>query len=169
MAIYELDGVAPQVAASAWVADSAQVMGNVEMAPQSSVWFGAVVRGDTDVIRIGRGSNVQDGSVIHLGDDHGTFIAEEVVIGHRAVVHGCRVGGGTLVGIQATILDDAVIGEGCVIGSCALVTAGTVIPPHSLVVGVPGRVIKTLTAEDEDFHRRLAGKYVRLAHNYRAG
>lgn len=159
----------PRVAANVRIAAGAAVIGDVRLGEDVSIWYGCVLRGDVNHIEIRERSNVQDGAVVHLGDRNATLVAEEVVIGHRAVVHGCTIGGGTLVGIQATILDDAVIGEGSVIGSCALVTAGAVIPPHSLVVGVPGRVIKTLTAEDEDFHRRLAGKYVRLAHNYRVG
>jgi gamma-carbonic anhydrase len=159
----------PVVATNVRIAAGAAVIGDVRLGEDVSVWYGCVLRGDVNRIEVRERSNVQDGAVLHLGDRSGTFVAEEVVIGHRAVVHGCRIGGGTLVGIQATVLDDAVIGEGCVIGACALVTAGTVVPPHSLVMGVPARVIRTLTAEDEAFHRRLAGKYVRLAHNYRVG
>ena len=159
----------PDVASRVHIAPGAAVVGAVSLGEAVSVWYGCVLRGDVNRIEIRERSNVQDGAVIHLGDHSGTFVAEEVVIGHRAVIHGCRIGGGTLVGIQATILDDAVIGEGCVIGSCALVTAGSVIPPHSLVLGVPGKVVKTLSAEDEAFHRQLAGKYTRLAHNYRVG
>lgn len=159
----------PRAAERVRIAPGAAVIGDVSLGEAVSVWYGCVLRGDVNRIEIRERSNVQDGTVIHLGDHSGTFVAEEVVIGHRAVIHGCRIGGGTLVGIQATILDDAVIGEGCVIGSCALVTAGTVIPPHSLVMGIPGKVVRTLSAEDESFHRRLAGKYTRLAHNYRFG
>ena len=159
----------PTIGERVRIAAGAAVVGDVTLADEVSVWYGCVLRADVNRIEIRERSNVQDGSVVHLGDASGTFVAEEVVIGHRAVIHGCRIGGGTLVGIQATILDDAVIGEGCVIGSCALVTAGTVVPPHSLVVGIPGKVVKTLTAADEQFHRRLAGKYTRLAHNYRVG
>jgi gamma-carbonic anhydrase len=159
----------PAVADRVRIAPGAAVVGAVTLAEDVSVWYGCVLRGDVNRIEIRERSNVQDGTVVHLGDESGTFIAEEVVIGHRAVIHGCRIGGGTLVGIQATILDDAVIGEGCIIGSCALVTAGMIVPPHSLVLGVPGRVVKTLGASDEAFHRRLAGKYTRLAHNYRVG
>jgi carbonic anhydrase/acetyltransferase-like protein (isoleucine patch superfamily) len=159
----------PRAAERVRIAPGAAVIGDVSLGEAVSVWYGCVLRGDVNRIEIRERSNVQDGTVIHLGDHSGTFVAEEVVIGHRAVIHGCRIGGGTLVGIQATILDDAVIGEGCVIGSCALVTAGTVIPPHSLVMGIPGKVVRTLSAEDETFHRRLAGKYTRLAHNYRFG
>lgn len=159
----------PEVAPRVHIAPGAAVVGAVSLGEAVSVWYGCVLRGDVNRIEIRERSNVQDGAVIHLGDNSGTFVAEEVVIGHRAVIHGCRIGGGTLVGIQATILDDAVVGEGCVIGSCALVTAGSVIPPHSLVLGIPARVVRTLSAEDEAFHRRLAGKYTRLAHNYRVG
>lgn len=159
----------PRVGERVHIAAGAAVVGAVTLADDVSVWYGCVLRADVNRIEVRERSNVQDGAVVHLGDHSGTFVAEEVVIGHRAVIHGCRIGGGTLVGIQATILDDAVIGEGCVIGSCALVTAGMIVPPHSLVVGVPGKVVKTLTAEDEAFHRRLAGKYTRLSHNYREG
>ncbi len=159
----------PRVGERVRIAAGAAVVGAVTLADDVSVWYGCVLRADVNRIEVRERSNLQDGAVVHLGDHSGTFVAEEVVIGHRAVIHGCRIGGGTLVGIQATILDDAVIGEGCVIGSCALVTAGTIVPPHSLVVGVPGKVVKTLTAEDEAFHRRLAGKYTRLSHNYREG
>jgi carbonic anhydrase/acetyltransferase-like protein (isoleucine patch superfamily) len=159
----------PTIAADVRIAPGAAVIGDVALGEAVSVWYGCVLRGDVNRIEIRERSNLQDGAVVHLGDLHGTFVAEEVVVGHRAVLHGCRIGGGTLVGIQATVLDDAVVGEGCVIGSCALVTAGAVIPPHSLVLGVPAKVVRTLTAEDESFHRQLAGKYVRLAHNYRVG
>lgn len=160
---------APQVGERVRIAAGAAVIGDVRLADDVSVWYGCVLRGDVNVVEIRERSNVQDGAVIHLGDLDGTFVAEEVVIGHRAVVHGCRIGGGTLVGIQATVLDGAVIGEGSVIGAGALVTAGTVIPPHSLVLGAPGKVVRTLTAADEATHRALAHKYVRLAHNYRVG
>lgn len=160
---------APAIGERVRIAAGAAVIGDVRLADDVSVWYGCVLRGDVNSVEIRERSNVQDGTVVHLGDNDGTFIAEEVVIGHRAVVHGCRIGAGTLVGIQATILDGAQIGEGCIIGSCALVTAGTVVPPHSLVLGAPGKVIKTLTAADEAFHRGLAHKYVRLAHNYRVG
>ena len=162
-------GSVPRVAADAYVAPGAAIVGDVELAPESSVWFGCVLRGDVNRIVVRERSNVQDGSVLHVGDLDPTIVGEEVVIGHRAVVHGCTIGGGTLVGIQSTILDGAKIGEGCIIGSCALVTAGADIPAHSLVLGVPGKVVRTLTAADEAFHRALAGKYTRLAHNHKHG
>nr|WP_276603579.1 gamma carbonic anhydrase family protein [Nannocystis pusilla] len=160
---------APEVGRRVRIAAGAAVIGDVLLADDVSVWYGCVLRGDVNRVEIRERSNVQDGTVVHLGDNDPTFVAEEVVIGHRAVVHGCRIGGGTLVGIQATILDGAVIGEGSIVGAGALVTAGTVVPPHSLVLGAPGKVIRTLTAADEAMHRGLAHKYVRLAHNYRVG
>lgn len=160
---------APVVGERVRIAAGAAVIGDVRLGDEVSVWYGCVLRGDVNCIEIRERSNVQDGAVLHLGDRDGTFIAEEVVIGHRAVVHGCTIGGGTLVGIQATILDGAVVGEGCVIGAGALVTAGAVIPPRSLVLGAPGRVVRSLDADDEATHRALAAKYVRLSHNYRVG
>ncbi|NVB36290.1 gamma carbonic anhydrase family protein [Pseudenhygromyxa sp. WMMC2535] len=159
----------PALGAFVHVAPGASVVGDVTLCDDVSVWYGCVLRGDVNRIEVHERSNIQDGAVVHLGDLDPTVIGEEVVVGHRAVLHGCRVGGGCLVGIQATILDGAVIGEGSVIASGALVTAGTRVPPRSLVIGVPGKVVKTLSASDEDFHRKLAGKYMRLAHNYREG
>jgi carbonic anhydrase/acetyltransferase-like protein (isoleucine patch superfamily) len=160
---------APTVGERVRIAAGAAVIGDVVLADDVSVWYGCVLRGDVNRVEIRERSNVQDGSVVHLGDLDGTFVAEEVVIGHRAVIHGCRIGGGTLVGIQATILDGATVGEGSIVGAGALVTAGTTIPPHSLVLGAPAKVVRTLTAADEANHRALALKYVRLAHNYRVG
>jgi carbonic anhydrase/acetyltransferase-like protein (isoleucine patch superfamily) len=159
----------PTLGAFVHVAPGAVVVGDVELRDDVSIWYGCVLRGDVNRIEIHERSNIQDGSVVHLGDLDPTIVGEEVVVGHRAVLHGCRIEGGCLIGIQATVLDGVVIGHGSVIGSGALVPPGTRIPPHSLVLGVPGKVVKTLTALDEEFHRRLAGKYIRLAHNYREG
>ncbi|MCA9623729.1 MAG: gamma carbonic anhydrase family protein [Myxococcales bacterium] len=159
----------PQVDPSCYLAPGAAIVGDVRLGPQASVWFGCVLRGDVNRIEVGARSNLQDGTVVHLGDDDPTLIGEDVVIGHRAVVHGCTIGDGTLVGISATILDGATIGHGSIIGAGAVVTAASEIPPHSLVLGVPAKVVKTLDPSAEDFHRALAGKYTRLAHNYRIG
>ncbi len=159
----------PSIDASAYLAPTAAIVGDVTIAARASVWYGCVLRGDVNRIELGEDSNLQDGTVVHLGDDDPTIIGPEVVVGHRAVVHGCRIGGGCLIGISSTILDGAVIGEGSIVGSGAVVTAGTVVPAHSLVLGIPGKVVRTLTAADEAFHRKLAGKYVRLAHNHRSG
>ncbi len=159
----------PQIAADVTIAPGAAVIGDVRLRAGVSVWFGCVLRGDVNHIEVGERSNLQDGTVVHLGDRDPTVLGEEVVVGHRAVLHGCTIGGGTLVGIGATILDGVTIGEGCVVGAGTLVPAGRQIPRRSLVLGTPGKIIRTLTATDEQFHRQLAAKYTRLAHNYRVG
>ncbi len=159
----------PRVGSFVHVAPGAVLVGNVDLRDDVSIWYGCVLRGDVNRIEIHERSNIQDGTVIHLGDRDPTIVGEEVVVGHRAVLHGCVIEGGCLIGIQSSVLDGAVVGRGSVVGSGALVTPGTKIPPHSLVLGVPGKVVKTLTAADEEFHRRLAGKYIRLAHNHREG
>jgi gamma-carbonic anhydrase len=169
-AIFEryLDAV-PIVDETAYVAPGAVVVGAVRLGAATSVWFGSVIRGDVNRVEVRARSNLQDGVVVHLGDRDPTLVDEDVVVGHRAVIHGCTIGAGTLVGISATVLDGARVGEGSVIGACALVTAGMQIPPHSLVVGVPGKVVKRIAASEKDMHRSLAAKYTRLAHNYRHG
>ncbi|MEM9459855.1 MAG: gamma carbonic anhydrase family protein [Myxococcota bacterium] len=159
----------PTISDDVHIAPGASIVGDVMLGSQVSVWFGCVLRGDVNRIEIRERSNLQDGTVVHLGDDDPTVVAEEVVVGHRAVIHGCTIGGGTLVGIGAIVLDGVTIGEGSIIGAGALVPAGREIPARSLVLGTPGKVIRTLTAADEQFHRKLAGKYTRLAHNYREG
>src|SRR5262245_13492852 len=135
MAIYELDGQAPRLGEGAWVADSAQVIGNVELADKASVWFGAVVRGDTETIRIGRNSNVQDRSVLHA--DHGMplTIGDNVTVGHQVMLHGCTIGDGSLVGIQAVVLNGAKIGRNCIVGAGSVVTEGKEFPDNSLIIG----------------------------------
>jgi carbonic anhydrase/acetyltransferase-like protein (isoleucine patch superfamily) len=162
-------GFLPELAADVYLAPTAVVVGRVRLAEQVSIWPACVLRGDVNRIEVGPRSNLQDGTVVHVGDADAAVVGADVVVGHRAVIHGCRIEDAVLVGIQATVLDGAVVGEGSVIGAGAVVTAGTLVPPRSLVLGVPGRVVKTLDAAEEEFHRRLAGKYTRLAHNYRFG
>jgi len=148
------------------LAPGAAVIGGVELGDDVSVWYGAVLRGDLAPIVIGAGSNIQDGCVLHVGDNSPCRVGREVVVGHGAILHGCRVEDGCLIGMRATVLDDAVIGQGSVVGAGAVVTQGKVIPPRSLVLGTPARVVRTLTEEDEQSHRAQAGKYVRLKENY---
>src|SRR6185369_5964426 len=124
------------------------------------------LRGDLAPITVGARTNIQDGAVIHVADDTPCTVGEDTVVGHRVMLHGCRVEDGCLIGMQATILDDVVIGAGSVVGAAALVTQKTIIPPRSLVLGAPARVVRTLTDADEAFHRALAAKYVRLKENY---
>ena len=169
MAIYELNSIAPQVAEGAWVADSAQVMGNVELGQDSSVWFGAVVRGDTDVIRIGRGTNIQDGSVLHADTGKPLTIGDDVTVGHMVMLHGCTVGDGSLIGIGAIVLNGAKIGKGCIVGAGALVTEGKEFPDGSMIIGSPAKAVRELTPEQQQGLRASAQHYVDNAAQFRSG
>ena len=142
--IYALDGVAPQIAPSAWVADTAVLVGKVVVEAEASVWFGAVARGDNEEIRVGAGSNVQENAVLHTDMGYPLTIGANCTIGHKAMLHGCTIGDGTLIGMGATVLNGAKIGSGCLIGACALITEGKVIPDGSLVMGSPGKVVREL-------------------------
>lgn len=156
----------PTMGARVLVAPGATLVGDVRLGDDSSVWHGAVLRGDLAPIVVGARANVQDGCVFHVATGGPCEVGEDTVVGHRVVLHACRVEAGCLIGMQATILDDAIIGQGSVVGACALVTQRTVIAPRSLVLGTPARVVRTLTEEDEAFHRALAAKYARLKDNY---
>ncbi len=169
MAIYELDGVVPQLADSAWVADSAQVMGRVALAEDSSVWFGTVIRGDTESIRIGKGSNIQDLSVLHADVGMPLVVGENVTVGHQVMLHGCTVGDGSLIGIGAVVLNGAKIGKHCLVGAGALVTEGKEFPDGSMIIGSPAKVVRKLTPEQIDGLRASAQHYVDNARRYRAG
>ena len=144
MALYELDGQAPQLGENAWVADSAQVIGKVVLGDNASVWFGAVLRGDNETLTIGRNSNVQDMSVLH--SDHGSplTIGENVTIGQQVMLHGCTVGDNTLIGIQSVILNNAKIGRNSIVGAGSIVTEGKEFPDNSLIIGAPAKVVRTL-------------------------
>jgi carbonic anhydrase/acetyltransferase-like protein (isoleucine patch superfamily) len=150
MPLYAFDGLRVTTPASGnfYVAPTAVVIGNVEIGEDVSVWFNAVVRGDNDVIRIGAGSNVQDGAVLHVDPGFPILIGENVTIGHMAMVHGCTIGAGSLVGMAAVILNGARIGEGCLIGAGALIPEGKEIPPRSVVMGAPGKVVREVSEED---------------------
>jgi carbonic anhydrase/acetyltransferase-like protein (isoleucine patch superfamily) len=169
MAIYRLDLHSPRVAASAWVADSAQLIGQVELHDDASVWFAAVLRGDTERITVGRGSNVQDGAVLHADPGFPLTLAAHVTVGHQAVLHGCTVGEGSLVGIQAVLLNGAKIGRHCMVGAGALVTQGKEYPDGSLIVGAPARLARALRPDEIAGLRRSAEHYVANARRYRAG
>lgn len=144
MALYELDGVAPQLADGTWVADSAQVMGSVVLGENVSVWFGAVLRGDTEPLTIGRNSNVQDLSVLHADVGSPLTIGENVTIGHQVMLHGCTVGDNSLIGIQAVVLNNAKIGRNSIVGAGSVVTEGKEFPDNSLIIGAPAKVVRTL-------------------------
>ena len=157
----------PAIHPTAFVAPGASVIGDVTLAEESSVWFQAVLRGDINRIVIGPRSNVQDGAVVHLADDLGTFVGELVTVGHKAILHACTIADEVLVGMGAIILDGAEIGARSIIGAGALVTGGKKIPPGSLVLGSPAKVVRTLSPEEQAGIRVWAEKYVALSHAYR--
>lgn len=156
----------PALAEGVLVAPGASVVGDVRLGRDVSFWYGAVARGDIAPVTVGDRSNIQDGTVLHVGDDSPCSVGCDVVVGHRVMLHGCRVEDACLVGMQATVLDDCVIGEGSIVGAGALVTARTTIPAHSLVLGAPARVVRILPASAADEHRALAAKYLRIKENY---
>ena len=166
MPIYSLDGVRPDIADNAYVAPSAQIIGNVKMADHSSVWFGAVIRGDNDLIEIGARTNIQDNSVLHTDPGIPLIIGDGVIVGHRVMLHGCKIGENSLIGIGATILNGAKIGKNCIIGAHSLITEGKVIPDGSMVAGSPGRIIKSLTEQHFQMLRINSEVYVANAKRF---
>jgi carbonic anhydrase/acetyltransferase-like protein (isoleucine patch superfamily) len=166
MPLYELDGVAPKIHPTAWVAPDAVVIGNVELAEGASVWFGAVLRGDNEPIRIGRHTNIQDGAVIHTDPGFPAQLGAEVTVGHQVMLHGCTIDDGALVGIQAIVLNGARIGAGCLVGAGALVTEGTTFAPGLLVLGAPAKAVRTLAPEQAGRLRAIAANYVERAARY---
>ncbi|MDX1530364.1 MAG: gamma carbonic anhydrase family protein [Rhodothermales bacterium] len=157
----------PRLGEGAWVASTAVVLGDVTLGPGASVWFGAMLRGDVHYIEVGAGSNVQDNAVLHVSrGTHPCVVGADVTVGHSAVVHGCTVEDGCLIGMAAVVLDGAVIGAGSIVGAKALVTKDTVVPPRSLVLGAPAKVVRPLTDEEVEANRANARHYVRLARMY---
>ena len=169
MAVYQLDEHAPQLGPGAWVAESATVIGRVALGPQASVWYGAVLRGDSDWIRLGARTNVQDGSVLHADAGVPLTLGDDVTVGHQVMLHGCTIGDGSLVGIQAVVLNHARIGRCCVVGAGAVVTEGKAFADYSLIVGAPARVVRSFTPQDFERFTRSAPQYVQLAQRQRAG
>ena len=171
MAIYELSGRAPQMPQddAFWVAESADVIGNVTLMKNASVWFGAVIRGDNDPIIIGEDSNVQDNAVIHTDDGVPCTLGKGVTVGHLAMLHGCTVGDYSLIGIGATVLNNAKIGKNCLIGAHAFIPEGKVIPDNSMVLGAPGKVVRTLGPEMQAMFKGSADVYVKNHQRFKAG
>ncbi len=168
MAVFRLGEHSPRVATSAWVADSASVIGRVELADGASVWYGCVLRADNDWIRIGRHSNVQDGSVLHTDTGIELVVGEGVTIGHQVMLHGCHIGDGSLIGIQSVVLNRARIGRHCIVGAGSLVTEGKEFPDGAMILGRPAKVARMLTPEEI---ARLAGSaahYVQQAERHRS-
>ena len=168
MAVYEIDGKAPQVDSTAWIAESAEVMGNVTLGANASVWFGCVLRGDTESMTIGEGSNIQDLTVMHA--DHGLplTIGKHVTVGHKVMLHGCTIGDESLIGIGAIVLNGARIGKNCLVGAGSLVTEGKEFPDGSMIMGTPAKVVRQLTLEQIEGLRLSAQHYIDNARMFRA-
>ncbi len=169
MAIYRLEDRVPRLQPGAWVADSATVVGDVELGEDASVWFGAILRGDSALLSIGRRTNVQDGSVIHADEGVPTTLGDDVSIGHLVMLHGCTIGDGSLIGIGAVVLNHARIGKGCLVGARSLVTEGKSFPDGSMIMGSPAVVVRTLSPEQIAGLGRIAEHYVANARRFRAG
>jgi len=167
--ILPFEGRAPRVDASAFIVGDATVIGDVVIGADSSVWYGVVIRGDVHFIRIGARTNLQDNTVVHVTHHtHPTFVEDDVTVGHAAVIHGCHVKRGALIGMRATVMDGAEVGEEALVGAGSLVPPGFVVPPRTLVTGVPCKVRRDLTPEEVANLAASAQHYVELARRYRA-
>jgi carbonic anhydrase/acetyltransferase-like protein (isoleucine patch superfamily) len=164
MPLYELDGIRPEIAEDTWVAPDANLIGRVVLEEGASVWFGSTLRGDNEEIRIGAGSNVQENTVMHTDMGYPLRIGAGCTIGHKAMLHGCIIGDNSLIGMGATVLNGAKIGKNCLVGAGALVTEGKEIPDNSLVMGAPGKVVRTL---DEVAIQRLRASALHYQENMR--
>jgi carbonic anhydrase/acetyltransferase-like protein (isoleucine patch superfamily) len=167
--IYDLDGFAPTIGRNVWIAPGAHVMGNVVLEDEVGIWFGVTLRGDNEPIHIGRGTNLQENVVCHTDMGYPLVVGADCTIGHKAMLHGCTIGAGTLIGMGATVLNGAKIGDGCLIGAGALVTEGKVIPDGSLVMGAPGKVVRDLDAEARKRLLASAEGYRANARRFMAG
>lgn len=171
MSIYALDGLEPDLPEDGryWIAPNATVIGRVRLLPDASVWFGAVLRGDNEWIEVGAGSNVQDNCTLHTDLDYPLTIGPEVTVGHAAILHGCTIGRGSLIGMGATVLNGARVGENCVVGAKALVPEGREIPDRSLVLGAPAKLVRTLGDDEVAAFKAAASHYVANWKRYAAG
>jgi carbonic anhydrase/acetyltransferase-like protein (isoleucine patch superfamily) len=165
--VYELDGKTPQQRGNNYIAANAVVIGDVILGEGTSVWWNVTIRGDNHTITLGRNVNIQDGSVLHTDEHVPLTLADNVSVGHMAMLHGCTVGEGSLIGIKAVVLNHAVIGQDCLIGAGALIPEGKTIPDRSLVVGSPGRVVRQLSDAEVAMVRGIAQHYVDNAARYR--
>ena len=162
-------GKHPKIHPSAFVVESAQVIGDVEIGEQSSVWFNAVVRGDVFYIRIGNRTNIQDGTVVHVTNGtHATILEDEVTVGHNVTLHGCQIERGCLVGMGSIVMDDVRVGAQSIVAAGALISPGTIVPPRSLVMGVPAKVKRPLTAEEVDGLAQYWKNYIEYTEQYKS-
>lgn len=162
MSIHSYQGQTPVLAKGAWIAPGAHVAGRVTLGEDVSIWYGAVLRADINTIHIGARSNIQDNAVLHLADNFGVILGEDVVVGHGAILHACTIGNNVLVGMGSIVMDGAEIGDDCVIAAGALVPPGKKIPAGSLVVGSPGKIARETTQAERDSNRAMAQKYIRI-------
>ena len=169
MALYQLDDLTPTIHQTAWVADNAQVLGDVKLAEGASVWFGVVIRGDTSTITVGKGSNIQDNSVLHADIGMPWVIGEGVTVGHQVMLHGCTIGNNSLIGIGAIVLNGAKIGNNCLVGAGALVTEGKEFPDGSMIIGSPAKATRMLSPEQIEGLKMSARHYLTNANRYKAG
>lgn len=169
MPLYEIGGKTPRIASDAWVAPSADLIGEVELAALSSVWFGAVIRADNTPIRVGARTNIQEGAMLHSDPGAPCTLGEDVTVGHHAILHGCTIGDRVLIGMGATVLNRAVIGEDCLVGAGALVTEGKIFPPGQLIVGAPARAVRPLDEAQKALLKASAALYAAKQREYAAG
>ena len=168
MALYQLGNDAPQIPESAYVTNEATVIGKVTLGERTSVWPGATIRGDNEPIVIGNDVNIQDGAILHVDPGCPLTIGDSVSVGHQAMLHGCTVGDGSLIGIQAVVMNNAVIGKECLVGAGSIVTEGKVFPDRTLILGAPAKVVRELNDKDLAFLRGFAGSYVERQIMYKA-
>jgi carbonic anhydrase/acetyltransferase-like protein (isoleucine patch superfamily) len=167
MAIYQLGADAPDIDSSAYIAESAAVIGKVSLGPLSSVWPGVSIRGDNEPIAVGAGTNVQEGVVMHTDMGFPLVVGDNVTIGHQAMLHGCTVGDGALIGIQAVVMNGAVIGKGCLVGAGSVVTEGKIFADNMLIVGAPARAIRELSPEQQTGLRLNAASYIEKGQQFK--
>mmetsp|Transcript_2709 Transcript_2709/g.5663 ORF Transcript_2709/g.5663 Transcript_2709/m.5663 type:complete len:182 (+) Transcript_2709:114-659(+) len=165
--LYSLGRAVPSLGPSCWVAPTASVIGRVILKDDTSVWFGATLRGDNELITIGERSNIQDNAVLHVDSGAPLTIGDDVTVGHEAMLHGCTIGNNTLIGMGATVLNHAVVGNNCIVGANSLISEGKIIPDGSLVIGTPGKVVRQLTEEQIAVNKMSAAHYVENAAHYR--
>ena len=169
MPLYALDALSPQIAASAWIAPSANIIGDVVLGEQVSIWFNTTLRGDTDRISIGAGSNIQDGSVCHCDPGAPLTVGANVTVGHKVMLHGCSVGDGSLIGLGSIIMNHAKIGKNCIVGAGSLVTEGKEFPDNSLIMGAPAKLVRTLDAAALEKMKNNANNYIKNGQRYAQG
>jgi carbonic anhydrase/acetyltransferase-like protein (isoleucine patch superfamily) len=167
MAIYQLGEDSPQIDPSAYVTETANVIGKAKVEANTNIWFDVTIRGDNELITIGENSNVQEGCILHTDPGFPLTIEKNVTVGHQAMLHGCTIGEGSLVGIQAVILNGAKIGKNCLVGAGALVTEGKEFPDNSLIIGTPAKAVRTLTEEDISRMQRNTANYVKRGQQYK--